>query len=45
MKLSTALIMGVILGIVVAWVILNFKWLTRSISKSFKSEEEDGNQA
>ena len=44
-KLSTGLIIGVILGIVIAWMILNFKWLTRSISKSFKSEEEDGTQA
>jgi hypothetical protein len=45
MKLSTTLVIGIFLGVCIAWLILNFKWLTKSIFKSFKAEEEDGTQA
>jgi hypothetical protein len=45
MKLSTILVISIFLGICIAWLILNFRWLSKSLSKSFKSEEEDGTKA
>jgi hypothetical protein len=41
MRLRTALMMGAVVGVGGAWVLLNFKWLTKVGSSSSEDEEED----
>lgn len=39
--LRTALLIGAVFGIAIAWVILNFRWLTKGFSSSADEDEEE----
>ena len=40
LQLGTSLLLGAIIGIIIAWVILNFRWFTKGASTSPEEEED-----